>query len=143
VAVLAIEIPARTEYLGLVRLVVSAAATLDPPVSDARLDDLRLAVTEACANAIDAQAAPDPEQPIHVRCDLEDDRVEVTIRDSGGGFDPEAVGELPSATDPRRLRHERGLGIPLMRLLADEVHFGRVPGGTAVRLTIHRGSTQP
>jgi serine/threonine-protein kinase RsbW len=143
VAVLAIEIPARTEYLGLIRLVVSAAATLEPPVSDARLDDLRLAVTEACANAIDAQDAPDAQQPIHIRCDLLDDRVEVTIRDSGGGFDPDAVSELPTATDPKRLRHERGLGIPLMRLLADEVHFGQVPGGTAVRLTIHRGTARP
>jgi serine/threonine-protein kinase RsbW len=140
VAVVELEIPARTEYLGLIRLVVSAAATLDPTVSEARLDDLRLAVTEACANAIDAQDPAHPEPPIRIRCSVAPDRLEITVRDNGGGFDPGVLEELPSATDPRRLRHERGLGIPLMRLLADGVDFTRVDGGTAVRLTILRGS---
>ena len=140
-AALELEIPARTEYLGLIRLVVAAAATLEPSVSDARLDDLRLAVTEACANAIDAQDPRRDDRPIHVRCELSADRVEVVVRDNGGGFDPEAVDELPAATDPRRLRHERGLGIPLMRLLADDVSFEAVPGGTEVRVMIRRGTS--
>jgi serine/threonine-protein kinase RsbW len=140
VAALELEIPARTEYLGLIRLVVAAAATLEPSVSDARLDDLRLAVTEACANAIDAQDPRSDDRPIHVRCELGTDRVEVFVRDNGGGFDPGTVGELPPATDPRRLRHERGLGIPLMRLLADEVSFEAVPGGTEVRVMVRRGT---
>ena len=139
-AALELEIPARTEYLGLIRLVVAAAATLEPSVSDARLDDLRLAVTEACANAIDAQDPRRDARPIHVRCELSADRVEVFVRDNGGGFDPDELGELPAATDPRRLRHERGLGIPLMRLLADEVSFEAVPGGTEVRVMVRRGT---
>ena len=43
---------------------------------------------------------------------------------------------LPVATDPQRLRHERGLGIPLMRSLVDEVVFTPTLGGTAVRLVV-------
>jgi serine/threonine-protein kinase RsbW len=140
VAAIELEIPARTEYLGLIRLVVSAAATLDPVVPESRLDDLRLAVTEACANAIDAQDPSDPQPPIRIRCEVTADRVEVTVEDNGGGFDPELLTELPSATDPRRLRHERGLGIPLMRLLADGVEFTPVGDGTAVRLTVLGGN---
>jgi serine/threonine-protein kinase RsbW len=139
VAVVELQIPARTDYLGLIRLVVAAVATLDPPVPDSRLDDLRLAVTEACANAIDAQASSSAHPPIRVRCDSGPERLDVTIEDNGGGFDPGRLGDLPAATDPRRLRHERGLGIPLMRLLADGVEFTPVEGGTAVRLTILRG----
>jgi serine/threonine-protein kinase RsbW len=136
VSVVELEIPARTEYLGLIRLVVSAAAGLAPSVPESRLDDLRLAVTEACANAIDAQSPRAPEPPIRIRCQVTPDRVDITVEDNGGGFDPDVLDELPSATDPRRLRHERGLGIPLMRLLTDGVEFVPAAGGTAVRLTI-------
>jgi anti-sigma regulatory factor (Ser/Thr protein kinase) len=48
------------------------------------------------------------------------------------------VTRLPAATDPRRLRHESGLGIPLMRTLADEVAFTRAVNGTTVALTVYR-----
>jgi anti-sigma regulatory factor (Ser/Thr protein kinase) len=46
------------------------------------------------------------------------------------------VTPAPGATDPQRLRHERGLGIPLMRSLVDDVTFTPTGDGTAVRLTI-------
>ena len=47
-----LEIPAKAEYLSLVRAVVVSAAALDPAVKDQRLEDLRLAVSEATTNAI-------------------------------------------------------------------------------------------
>ena len=42
-----LEIPAKAEYLSLVRAVVVSAAALDPAFEDQRLEDLRLAVSEA------------------------------------------------------------------------------------------------
>lgn len=136
--VVELEVPARTDYLALIRLVISAAATLRPELPESRLDDLRLAVSEACANAIDAHETVYDERPIRVRCELQDDRVDITVEDNGGGFDPGGLGDLPAAHDPRRLRHERGLGIPLMRVLTDGVEFGVTEQGTTVRLTILR-----
>ena len=41
-----LEIPAKAEYLSLVRAVVVSAAALDPAVEDQRLEDLRLAVSK-------------------------------------------------------------------------------------------------
>jgi anti-sigma regulatory factor (Ser/Thr protein kinase) len=41
-------------------------------------------------------------------------------------------------TDPRRLRHESGLGIALMRTLADEVSFTPSRDGTRVSLVVRR-----
>lgn len=102
------------------------------------MDDLKVAVTEACSNAIDAHRAAHGAGPVQIRCDLSEDGVSVEIVDRGAGFDPDRVATLPAATDPRRLRHERGLGIPLMRTLADEVTFTPTNGGTRVRLTVHR-----
>ena len=138
-AVVELEIPARPAYLSLVRLIVDAAVgSLAPGLSVARLDDLKIAVTEACSNAIEAHEAILAEGPVLVRCVIDDHQVTVDIVDRGRGFDPDRVETLPAATDPRRLRHESGLGIPLMRTLTDEVAFTPDADGTRVSLTIYR-----
>jgi serine/threonine-protein kinase RsbW len=139
VAVVELEIPARPAYLSLVRLIVDAAVgSLAPGLSVARLDDLKIAVTEACSNAIEAHEAILADGPVVVRCVIDDHQVTVDIVDRGRGFDPDRVETLPAATDPRRLRHESGLGIPLMRTLTDEVAFSPDADGTKVSLTIYR-----
>jgi anti-sigma regulatory factor (Ser/Thr protein kinase) len=139
VAVVELAFPARPAYLSLVRRVGDAAVgSLAPGMSATRLDDLKIAVTEACANAIEAHEAIYADGPVVVRCLVDDDRVTVQVVDHGRGFDPDRVESLPAATDPRRLRHESGLGIPLMRTLADEVTFSPAGDGTAVSLTVYR-----
>lgn len=139
-AVVELEIPARPAYLSLVRLVVDAAVgSLAPGLGGARLDDLKLAVTEACSNAIEAHQTAWSDEPVMIRCQLDDRTVTVEIADRGGGFNPTDLEALPAATDPLRLRHESGLGIPLMRTLADELTFVPDPSGTTVRLTVYRG----
>jgi serine/threonine-protein kinase RsbW len=141
VAVVELAIPARPAYLSLVRLVVDAAVgSLAPGLTAARLDDLKIAVTEACANAIEAHEAIYAEGPVVVRCLIDDAQVTVQVADRGRGFDPDRVERLPAATDPRRLRHESGLGIPLMRTLADDVSFTPDADGTTVNLTVRRAS---
>ena len=138
-AVVELEIPARPAYLSLVRLVVDAAVgSLAPGLSSARVDDLKIAVTEACANAIEAHETTGADGPVVVRCIVDEEQVTVEVADHGNGFDPERIERLPPATDPRRLRHESGLGIPLMRTLADEVSFRRAVNGTTVALTVYR-----
>ncbi len=135
-----LEIPPRLDYLAVVRLVVATAAALDPPLPDSRLDDLRLAVTEACSNAIKAHRPEAEDEPVVISCRLEDDRFQVDIRDRGSGFDPDALTVLPDVDDPKRLQHESGLGIPLIRVLTDEVTFEPAPDGTIVSMTLNRSS---
>jgi serine/threonine-protein kinase RsbW len=130
-------IPPRSDLLALVRLVVEAAAAIEGKTPERRIDDLRLAVSEACANALDAQLASGREAPVHIGIELDGDLVAVTITDHAGGFDVEDLDPIPPVTDPSRLRHERGLGIPLMRSLVDEVTFAHTDDGTAVRLVVH------
>ncbi len=61
------------------------------------------------------------------------------ITDSGTGFDPDDLPEHPPVTDPDRLNFERGLGIPLIRSLVDDVRFDSGPNGTSVRMTLFGG----
>src|SRR5262249_7912597 len=106
--------------------------------SQARLDDLKIAVTEACSNAIEAHETNWSEGPVVVRCTVGDDEVRVEVIDPGSGFDPDDVEARPAVTDPRPLRHETGLATALMRALADEVSFTPPPGGTRVSLVVYR-----
>lgn len=142
-AEIVLEIPPRLDYLAVVRLVVATAAAIDPPLADSRLDDLRLAVTEACSNAIKAHRPEAAEEPVVITCHLDDDRFRVDIRDRGPGFDPDALAALPDPTDPSRLHHESGLGIPLIRVLTDDVSFAAEADGTVVSMTLKRPPAPP
>ena len=129
-----LEIPAGAEFVALARLVVSALASAETELSDDRVDDLKIAVSEACTNAIEAHDARDTDERVLVSCRADHERLEVCIEDRGSGFDVSNLPEHPPLTDPERLKFERGLGIPLIRALVDEVQFTSTREGTAVRM---------
>ena len=95
-----LEIPPRLDYLAVVRLVVATAAALDPPLPESRLDDLRLAVTEACSNAIKAHRPEAEAEPVDHPCRLEDDRFQVDIRDRGPASIPTRCRRSPTSPIP-------------------------------------------
>ena len=138
--VVELEFPARAEFVALARLVVSALASTDTLLADERIDDLKIAVSEACTNAIEAHGAIDTSERVLVRCRSERDYLEVQIEDRGEGFDPSTLPDHPPVSDPDRLKFERGLGIPLIRALVDEVEFSSSEGGTAVRIVMWHAS---
>jgi anti-sigma regulatory factor (Ser/Thr protein kinase) len=136
-------IPPRNDHLALVRRVVAAAAATTDDLTARRIDDLSLAVSEACANAIDAQRAIDAPAPVAVRIEIDPGTVAVTVVDHAGGFSPEDVDPLPAVEDPGRLRHEHGLGLPLIRSLSESVSFVATDDGTAVRMVVSRNPARP
>jgi serine/threonine-protein kinase RsbW len=138
--VVELEIPARPEFVALARLVVSAIATSDAVLSDDQIDDLKLAVSEACTNAIEAHDAIAIDERVLVRCWSDDRALRVTIEDRGPGFDPSTLPDHPPPTDPDRLKFERGLGIPLIRALVDEVEIASSTDGTHVSLAMHHSA---
>jgi serine/threonine-protein kinase RsbW len=138
--VVELAIPASNDYLALARAVIVAAARTWPGLGDDRLDDLRLAASEACANAIEAHAIAGSEASVRIRCSLDDDRVEVEVVDEGRGFDPDALDVLPAVTDPARLEHESGLGLPIIQSYSDHSEIRTSPSGTLVRLVLYAPS---
>jgi serine/threonine-protein kinase RsbW len=137
---LLLSVPSRTEYIAVVRLVVASLASARRALVDERIDDLKLAVSEACTNAMEANLTAGDEHQVTVTCWESTDRLEVCVSDSGAGFDPDNLPEHPPATDPQRLNFERGLGIPLIRSLVDEVRFESGPEGTSVWMTLFGSS---
>jgi serine/threonine-protein kinase RsbW len=140
-----LAVPSRPEFIAVVRLVVASLASARRNIAADRIDDLKLAVSEACTNAIEAnmssgKAGTDgAERPVRVTCWEAPERLEVCISDSGKGFDPDLLPEHPPVTDPDRLNFERGLGIPLIRSLVDDVRFESGDGGTSVWMTFFGG----
>ena len=137
-AVVELEIPARAEFVALARLVVSSFASTSFGLEDDRIDDLKIAVSEACTNAIEAHDAAETDERVLIRCDDNEGHLEVRIEDRGRGFDPETLPEHPPVTDPTRLKFERGLGIPLIRSLVDDLDITSSDEGTRVRIVMRR-----
>lgn len=131
-----IGVPAKSDYVALVRVVLAAAAAIDPESRDDRVDDLRIAVSEAVTNAVEAHQLAGTDSHVEVRCVTSGHNVEVTVRDRGPGFDPDNVPTVPDAETPERLFFENGLGLPLMRKLVDDTVIETGDDGTLVRLSI-------
>lgn len=138
-----LKVPARTEFVSLVRLVVASVAEIGPDMAVDRVEDLRVAVSEAATNAIEAQVETGSTAQIGVRCSISAREVVVSIHDEGGGFDPDNLSELPDPGSPERLEYESGLGVYLMRALADETEISSTSEGTDVRLVVYSSKRSP
>jgi serine/threonine-protein kinase RsbW len=146
--ILELEIPASPEYIAIARLVVSSIASSRRNLPDDRIDDLKLAVSEACTNAIEAYGPANGEaglalgaataaERVRILVQDDDEKLEVNVADDGPGFNPNDLPAHPPVTDPDRLNFERGLGIPLIRTLVDDVQFASSADGTSVRMTVY------
>lgn len=134
---LVLEVPARTEFVSLVRVVVAAAAEIEPDISSDRIEDLRVAVSEATTNAMEAHGLSGSLDRIRIQCNLADDEISVVVHDEGVGFDPAAIPPLPDPSSPERLEYESGLGVHLMQMLADESEVSSSDEGTDVKLVVY------
>jgi serine/threonine-protein kinase RsbW len=122
--------PAKSDYLLLARLALSGLARsfpLDPEV----LADMKLAVTEACGNAV-LHAYRDGEGPVTVRFVTAGDRLEMIVEDEGSGLDTTALREWVAEERP-----EGGMGMAIIRAVVDEldVRDGAGGKGTVVHMT--------
>lgn len=124
-----LAIPARPEFVSVARHTLEGLAGLRglPPETVA---DLKLALTEACANAVD-HAYGEAAATIDVVFELSADRIAFEVADTGMmGFAPEsgASGEAG----------ESGLGLTIMCALADELEIGARDerGGSRLRFVM-------
>jgi len=123
-----LTIPARAEYITLGRLALTAIAGVHP-VSDETLHDLKLALTEACTNSVRHAYEDGRVGNVEIVYELEPDRLVVEVGDEGAGFEPAETQENGTGD-----LEEGGLGIAIIRAVADEVEIGpREEGGSRLR----------
>ena len=127
-ATVRLTIPARAEYITLCRLALTGIARVrDLP--DEVLADLKLALTEAASNSVrHAYSGDDHAGVVEISYELRPDRLVIEVTDDGEGFDP-----AESRGPPEELS-EGGLGIAIIRAIADEVEIGSRPSGKGSRL---------
>ena len=120
---LRLEIPAQPAFVGVARSVVASVAATVVGLEEDRLEDLRLAVSEACTTAVEAHREGSGGAHVVLVCVESPTSLEVTITDEGDGFDPDA-------------QRAEGYGLQLIQALVDEVSFDRAAEGTQVRLRV-------
>jgi anti-sigma regulatory factor (Ser/Thr protein kinase) len=123
--VVRLELPARPEGVGVVRQALVGVA--DGLAIDASvLADAKMAVTEACTNAV-VHAYDDSTGHLEVEMLADEEALTVVVRDRGAGIQPR-----PNRTGSTAL----GLGLPLIAALSDAFEVRGGPGaGTEVRMT--------
>lgn len=117
VDVVDLRIPRKAEWVQLARLSVAAVANrLNFSIDE--IEDIKLAVAEACTNAIQyAQGSPN----IEIKCEAVANLLRLTVRDFGRG---------PHPAD--------GLGVFLIRALMDEVEYHAHPEGGTLLVMVKR-----
>ncbi|HEY8629951.1 MAG TPA: ATP-binding protein [Gaiellaceae bacterium] len=126
-----LTIPARAEYITLCRLALTGIGRLRE-LSDELLADLKLALTEAASNSVRHAYGDKDVGVVDISYQLFPDRLVIEVTDEGEGFDPaEATGNAPELS-------EGGLGIAIIRAIADEVEIGAQPGGKGSRLRFEK-----
>ena len=126
------KIPAKPEYVGIIRLTLSGIASRMGYSYD-EIEDLKIATSEACTNAVQYAYHKNKAGEITVGYGLYHDRLEVMVADSGKSFNFEQMKEEigPYSTD-QKIEHlsEGGLGLFLIEALMDEVKIHNQYGVT-------------
>ena len=123
---LKLEFPSKSSNEALARSMVGVfASQLDPSMEE--LGDLKTAVSEAVTNAI-VHAYPDTIGRIAIRCRiLEENRLEIVIRDLGVGIADVEQARQPLYTTGGEERS--GMGFTIMESFMDSLSVKSKPGG--------------
>jgi serine/threonine-protein kinase RsbW len=126
---LSIEFPPIPAYVGTARLFVAAAAR-HFEVEEERVEDLKVAVSEACTTAIRVRASA-----------AEEDPVRVVVRTDAGALTVEVPGAPQEASDPEDSTTGdlvRSLGVELIRSLFPEAASVDEDGFSGIRFSVPR-----
>lgn len=132
-----IRIPAKPQYVSVIRLSISGLATRIGFLYD-EIEDLKIAVSEAVTNVVHHAYNDNEEGEIVIGCALYDkQKIEIMVADYGNSFNFEEIKSKIgpySEDDQVSMLREGGLGLYLMETLMDEVKVNN-EGGVTVFMT--------
>jgi anti-sigma regulatory factor (Ser/Thr protein kinase) len=124
------------------RLVATAVARRSG-VDEALLDEVRLAVGEACSRAVEAHQRHCPAEPVRIEMTDTDERFVVVVSDhapTASASPPEPVDpvgeDVPAAPGPGAgMAIPAGFGLAVISGLADDVRVSSSSSGVSVRMS--------
>jgi serine/threonine-protein kinase RsbW len=116
-----LRLPPDAAFVGLARLVVITAAR-KAGMAGERVEDLKIAVSEAATNAIRVRTRGGKDDPVVIRFGRTGQSFAVTVADA----DPEAARGARDRDRPPGM--DSGLGLQLIEGLADAVAYERARG---------------
>jgi anti-sigma regulatory factor (Ser/Thr protein kinase) len=133
-ALVELEIPSKTPYVGVVRLAMSSLAR-SAGLDEEKVDDIKIAVSEACANAVLNNEEAGSTDPVSVTWNEEPARLVIEVADRGTTLDPSPVREV----DTQGFSTRAVMSMALLRSLVDGCEFAaRDDGGMTTTLSITR-----
>jgi len=136
---ISVTIPSRLQELAKIEH-LSEEIAQKMALSEDQRENLAIAVTEAVGNAILHGNKKSPRKKVHILFRLEKDRVKVSVRDEGKGFNPD---DLFNPLDPKNIMKESGRGIFILKTLMDKVSFSFSPAGTTVEFVMKKRGVTP
>jgi len=121
-----LTVKSQTENLSEIRDFVSENA-LEAGIPSSTIDNIILAVDEACTNIIKHAYKLSPKGEIIIRIDYDEEKFTITIIDYGKSFEPDRV-PRPDLQKYYLEHRVGGLGMYLMKSLMDNVEYITVPG---------------
>ncbi|KIL52212.1 anti-sigma B factor RsbW [Jeotgalibacillus soli] len=126
------KIPAKAQYVGVMRLTISGIASRMGFTYD-DIEDLKIATSEAITNAVQHAYGEGDNGEVVIGFALYQDKLEVIVADHGNSFDflkiKDEVGPYNEGASVDMLR-EGGLGLYLIESLMDEVKIHHNEGVT-------------
>src|SRR3954465_7076710 len=120
-----IKIPAKPDYIGVIRLTLSGIASRMGYTYE-EIEDIKIAVSEACTNAVQHAYSKDEAGEVIVGFGIYEDKLELMVADSGKSFNfKQAKNDLGPYTEASTVDQltEGGLGLYLIKTLMDEVRI--------------------
>jgi serine/threonine-protein kinase RsbW len=134
------EKPLRKAEADLIALLPEAEGFLKGHGASARATSRVLIILEEMILNLVKYATASATQDIDVRLEVADDGVVVQIADDGAPFDPRGAPDFdktkPLETKPLEERRPGGMGIQIVRKLANEIHYERLDGRNYLRLVV-------
>jgi anti-sigma regulatory factor (Ser/Thr protein kinase) len=108
-------------------------------MSSDRIDEVRMAVVEACINSFEHSRASDRKVYItfSVLGGQKPEKLQIVIRDTGVGFNPGTVAK-PTIEEKLKAESKRGWGLQIIQGLMDDVEISSTDEGTTIVMTKHR-----
>jgi serine/threonine-protein kinase RsbW len=123
-----LTVDSRLENIAQVRGFI-APLLANLPMSEKTRESIEFCLVEAAVNAMVHGNKTDPKKQVVIGAEALSDRLRISVRDEGDGFDPE---RLEDPTEQEKLSNPSGRGVYLISQMMSSMHYDFSGTGTTL-----------